>query len=103
MSTPRLLIANEWLSPAATLPVTNPYTGAEIARVPLGDSTSVDVAIGAAQVAFMNVRAGSAHARAALLLKVAAGLEARRLEFVETIIAEAGKPVIFAEAEVTRA
>lgn len=103
MSSPRLLIANEWLSPAATLPVTNPFTGHEIAKVPLGDRSMIEAAIGAAHAAFPKVRAISPHARAALLLKVAAGIEARRAEFVETIIAEAGKPITFAEAEVARA
>jgi glyceraldehyde-3-phosphate dehydrogenase (NADP+) len=103
MPSPRLLIGHEWLSPAATLPVVNPFTGAEIARVPLGDPATIAAAIAAAHAAFPKVRATPPHTRAALLLKVVAGLEARRTEFVETIVAEAGKPVTFAEAEVARA
>ena len=103
MPTPRLLIANEWLSPSRTLPVINPYTGAEIALVPLGDAATVDAAITAAHAAFPRVRSTPAHLRTALLLKVAAGIDARRVEFAETIVAEAGKPIVFAEAEVSRA
>lgn len=103
MNSPRLLVGHEWISPAATLPVVNPFTGAEIARVPLGDRTTIDAAIAAAHAAFPTVRTTPAHSRAALLLKVAAGVEARRSEFVEMIVAEAGKPLTFAEAEVARA
>ena len=103
MSSPRLLVGHEWLCPAATLPVVNPFTGAEIARVPLGDRSTIEAAIAAAAAAFPKVRSLPAHARAALLLKVAGGIEARRTEFIETIVAEAGKPITFAEAEVARA
>jgi glyceraldehyde-3-phosphate dehydrogenase (NADP+) len=103
MPTPRLLISNEWLTPAASLPVVNPFTGEEFASVPLGNSATIDAAIAAAEAAFPKVRHTPAHARAALLLKVAAGLDARRAEFVETIVTEAGKPTTFAEAEVARA
>jgi glyceraldehyde-3-phosphate dehydrogenase (NADP+) len=103
MSSPRLLIAHEWLDTPATLPVRDPFTGREIAQVPLGDRATIDAAIAAAHAAFPAARATPPHARAALLLQVVAGLEARRAEFAETIVAEAGKPITFAEAEVTRA
>ena len=103
MHTPRLLIANEWLSPAATLPVVNPFTGEEFARAPLGDAATIGAAITAAHAAFPRVRSTPAHARAALLHAVAHGIGERRAEFVETIVAEGGKPVTFAEAEVARA
>jgi len=39
------------------------------------------------------VRGLAGHQRAALLLWVARGIEQRRGEFVETIVAESGKPV----------
>jgi glyceraldehyde-3-phosphate dehydrogenase (NADP+) len=99
----QLLIENQWLSTADRLAVVNPFTGAEIARVPLGNREHLSLAIDAAQRAFAKTRATPAHARALLLQKVARGIEQRRDEFVETIIAEAGKPVAFAEAEVARA
>ena len=103
MSSPRLLIANEWIDSAATLPVVNPFTGEEIARVPLGDDATIHAAISAAEAAFPLARSTAPHARAALLLAVARGIEVRRAAFVETIVAEGGKPVVFAEAEVERA
>ena len=98
-----LLIDNEWIATTERLAVVNPFTGEEIARAPLGGRGHVDRAIAAALAAFPKVRATPAHVRARLLLKVAALIEERRGEFVATIVAEAGKPVAFAEAEVARA
>lgn len=100
---PQLLVGGRWLSTAETLSVVNPYTGKEIARAPLGNAQTIDDAIAAAADAFPKVRASAPHQRATLLLKIAQGIEARRAEFVETIVAECGKPVTFAEAEVSRA
>ena len=86
----QLLIAGGWVGAAESAPVFNPYTGEEIARVPLGGAAEIE-------------RALAAHERAALLLRVAAGIEARKADFVATIVSEAGKPVVLAEAEVARA
>ncbi len=98
-----LLIGGEWVKGMGEFPVMDPFTGAEIARVPLGDRTTINAAITAAEAAFPKARGTPAHARAALLLKAAAGIESRRAEFVDSIVAEAGKPIVFAEAEVARA
>ena len=98
-----LLIDNAWVETSQTLPVVNPFTGAEIARAPMGNCEHIEAGIAAAHAAFAKVRATPAHARAKLLLKVAALIEERREDFVRTIIAEAGKPITFAEAEVARA
>ena len=102
-SNPTLCIANERVLTAATAPVVNPFTGEEIARVPLGGPAEIERALAAALAAFPQVRGIAGHRRAALLLAVAAGIERRKAEFVETIVSEAGKPVTFAEAEVARA
>ena len=99
----RLLIDGAWTGAAESAPVFNPYTGEEIARVPLGGAGEIDRALAAAHAAFPKVRGLAAHARAALLLRVAAGIEARAADFVATIVSEAGKPVVLAEAEVARA
>ena len=98
-----LLIDNEWVSTSERLAVVNPFTGDEIAKAPMGNREHIAAGIAAAHAAFPKVRATPAHARARLLLKVAALIEERGEEFVQTIIAEAGKPVAFAEAEVARA
>ena len=98
-----LLINNQWISTTERLPVVNPFTGETIAQAALGDRGHVAHAIAAAHAAFPKVRSTSAHVRAQLLLNVAALIEKRRDDFIATIIAEAGKPVTFAEAEVARA
>ena len=97
------MIDGAWTGAAESAPVFNPYTGEEIARVPLGGAGEIDRALAAAHAAFPKVRGLAAHARAALLLRVAAGIEARAADFVATIVSEAGKPVVLAEAEVARA
>jgi glyceraldehyde-3-phosphate dehydrogenase (NADP+) len=99
----QLLINNEWISTAERLAVVNPFSGEEIARVPMGGHAELDRAIGASHEAFPKTRATPSHERARLLLKVAAAIEQRSEEFVRTIVAEAGKPIVFAEAEVARA
>lgn len=101
--TPRLLIGSEWRELERTKAVINPYSGEEIARIPLGDSATVDEAIRVAHEAFAMTRAETPHARGDLLQRVARRIEERRVEFVETMIAEAGKPYTLADAEVTRA
>jgi glyceraldehyde-3-phosphate dehydrogenase (NADP+) len=101
--TPRMLIGAEWRETGRTRPVVNPYTGEEFAQIPLGDAGTVEEAIKVAHEAFAVTRAQAPHARGDLLARVARRLEERRAEFVETMIAEAGKPWTFADAEVTRA
>ena len=104
VSPPRqLLINNQWLATAARLAVVNPFSGEEIATVSMGGRDVIEQGIAAAHAAYTRVRSTPAHARATLLLKVAAGIEQRREEFAATIVAEAGKPITFAEAEVARA
>jgi acyl-CoA reductase-like NAD-dependent aldehyde dehydrogenase len=98
-----LLIHGARIETKETLPVFNPWTRAEIARVPLGDASTVDAAIASCAAAFPAVRSISPHKRAALLSSIAQGIEARKAEFTQTIVSEAGKPVIFAAAEVARA
>lgn len=102
-SVPQLLVGGQWLSTAERLPVVNPFTGEEFARVPMGNAETVDLAIGAAVTAFPKVKNVPGHQRAALLHKVARGIESRRAEFAETIVKEGGKPIAFADAEVSRA
>ncbi len=99
----RLFIGGKWTGTATTLPVVNPFTGAEIAQVSLGDTQTLDSALDAARSAFPTTRAVPAHERAALLRRIADGIEARRGKFAATIVAEAGKPITQAEGEVTRA
>ena len=101
---PSLLIGGEWVSTTATnAPVVNPFTGEEIARVPMGGAAEIERALVAARAAFSTARKIPAHRRAEILLAVAHGIEQRSAEFAETIVSEAGKPITLAEGEVARA
>ncbi len=100
---PTLLIHGNRITTNDTLAVRNPWSGEEIARVPLGDASTVEAAIASSASAFFEVRSVPPHRRAELLHATARGIESRKTEFVKTIIAEAGKPLTYATAEVNRA
>jgi glyceraldehyde-3-phosphate dehydrogenase (NADP+) len=103
MKNPRLWIGGQWRQTETSKDVVNPATGELLARVPLGDLAMVEAALSAALDAFPHVRKQSPHERTGSLHAVAKGIEERRAEFAEIIVAEAGKPITFAEAEVARA
>lgn len=83
--------------------VRNPWDGALLAEVCLASALQVERAVAAAHAAFQKTRRLTADERAAVLEKVCVLLAERRADFVSTIVAESGKPVAFAEAEVDRA
>ena len=99
----RLFINGKWIETGTLLPVRNPFTGAQIAQVSLGDEGTLDAAIAAARDAFPRTRSVPAHERSALLQRIAHAIEEMREEFAQTIVAESGKPITYAEAEVARA
>src|SRR5881394_68317 len=103
LKNPRLWIGGRWQETSATKDVLNPATGEVLAQVPLGDVATVEAALAAAQEAFRHTRKHAAHQRATCLSGIAHGIEKRRAEFADMIVAEAGKPLTFAEAEVARA
>jgi glyceraldehyde-3-phosphate dehydrogenase (NADP+) len=99
----KLHIGGEWVETATTMPVVNPFTGEEIARVALGNTGNLYAAMGEARAALATTGRASAHERAELLRRIADGIAARRAEFAAMIVAEAGKPITQAEGEVARA
>ena len=66
------------------------------------EAAAIERAIGRAEAAFGQTRELPSWRRSEILRQVGAGIAARRQEFVEAIVSEAGKPVRFAEAEVDR-
>lgn len=85
------------------LPITNPFDGSEIGKVPLLDEAGLDAAALRAHAAFSKTRNAAPFERAQILSAVAEGLKRRRDEFAQSIVAEAGKPITLAETEVDRA
>ena len=98
-----LLIAGRWEETGETGSVRNPYTGETLAEVCLAGETEVESAVRTAVSAFVVSRRLPAHARAGGLLKIAAGLTARKEEFARCLSSESGKPITDAGREVGRA
>ena len=88
---------------ASVFAVCAPWDGREIALVSQAAPEDIEMALAAAAAAARPLAALPAHARAAALMQVAAGITARADELADLITAENGKPITWARAEVTRA
>lgn len=93
----------QWVAGSSHEAVHDPWTGEKLAEVTLADAAQVESAVAGAAEAFKTTRRMPASERAGILRTISDTIAARRSEFVSTIVAEAGKPVTFAEAEVDRA
>lgn len=98
-----LLIGTDRMTTATTVAVRSPWTGDVVHSVCLADDTLIDRTIAAAHAAFVVTRRQPPHERAALLLRIAGAIDARRDAFAAMIVRESGKPIALAEAEVGRA
>jgi lactaldehyde dehydrogenase/glycolaldehyde dehydrogenase len=85
---------------AATLEVTNPATGALLARIPDSDAAAVDAAVAAAKRAQPAWEKLPAIQRAGHLRKIAAKLREHRTELARIIVREQGKVQGLAQVEV---
>lgn len=86
-----------------TLPVYHPYDGDQIATVCVPSADQVERAVAAAVEVTQQLRTTPAHVRAAALDHVSRGLAERAEEIAEMITAENGKPLRWANVEVSRA
>jgi malonate-semialdehyde dehydrogenase (acetylating) / methylmalonate-semialdehyde dehydrogenase len=84
------------------LDVTNPATGAAIARVPLSGRADLDAAVSAARAALPAWRAVSAIGRARKLFELRERLIARAEDLAQMVTLEMGKTIGDARAEVAR-
>lgn len=83
--------------------VHHPYDGGLVARYAIPSPDQVERAVAAAWAVRDELARTPAYVRSAALDHVARGLEERRAEAAELIVAESGKPVRWALAEVDRA
>lgn len=102
MKTHPLIIGAGRVATRETAEVINPYTGRAFARVHLAGPAEVEKAITSAAKAFEITRRQSSHAVASLLRRVVEGMAKKRARLVDSIVAEAGKPVSLAAQEVDR-
>ncbi|MEX1110239.1 MAG: aldehyde dehydrogenase family protein [Chthoniobacterales bacterium] len=86
-----------------TAEVRNPYNGDLVAEVCVAGAEEIARALDLAAATFEETRHQAPVDRAHLLNKIAATIAKRSDEFVELLVAEAGKPVTLAKIEVQRA
>ncbi|MFC6788599.1 NAD-dependent succinate-semialdehyde dehydrogenase [Methylobacterium komagatae] len=95
------LIGGEWSkSGSGQIDVTNPATGAVIARVPNAGAEETKRAIAAAHAAYPAWRAKTANERAVLLRKLAAVITENQEDLAQILTAEQGKSLTEARGEV---
>jgi glyceraldehyde-3-phosphate dehydrogenase (NADP+) len=92
-----------WVETKTSEAVHNPWSGDKLAEVCTGSAEDVERAVASSHSAFQKTRKIPAFERAEKLNAACDLLVKRRQEFIDVIVAEAGKPVSFAEAEVDRA
>jgi len=96
-------INNKWVETGERLPVLSPWSGETVAEVSLAGEGEWEAALAAAQQAALTFKKSfSSLERRQLLEKLAAGVAARQEELAQTIVAEGGKPVTYARAEMNR-
>jgi glyceraldehyde-3-phosphate dehydrogenase (NADP+) len=102
--TPANYIAGQWVhgGDGTTHTVVDKYHGTPLASLPQATPAQMDEAIAAAVAARQRLRTMSAGDRSAVLERLAAGLEANAGALARLIVAEAGKPIGYARAEISR-
>lgn len=104
MQEPRpFLVHGQWKHGERTARVVNPFTGQTIAEVVQAEEAEVEQAIASTASAAAAMGKLPAHARYNVLQQIAALLYRRRDELASLITAEAGKPIVDAKREVSRA
>jgi acyl-CoA reductase-like NAD-dependent aldehyde dehydrogenase len=97
-----LLIDGAWLGAPTDMPITNPWNGEEIARVPCATYADLQHALAAARRGRTRMAALSTGERAAILRRAAAALREHHEEMARLLSRESGKPIRGARREVAR-
>jgi len=97
-----LYIDGEFVQSGQPLTVTNPFDGTPAGSTWLASADDLERAIVAAQTAFRTFGTTPVFDRVDLLKQLAAKLKERRLDVIDLIVREAGKPVGEATVEVDR-
>lgn len=97
------LLGGKAITTADTVEVRNPYDGKLVAQVCVAEAKQIGEAVALAAQTFESTRNLAPIERSRLLRRIADTIGQRGDEFVELLIAEAGKPVTLAKIEVQRA
>lgn len=102
MSLKKILIDGEWRETGDSFAVRNPYSGEPLADVAAAGEDDIERSLAAAVSATRELRKLSRFEIAKALRAIAAGIDARKGEFAQTICLESAKPIIYARGEVER-
>ena len=97
-----LRIAGAEVTTGDWIDVRSPWSGEPFARAARAGPPEIESAIAAAAAGFEETRRLPSHRRAEILRRLGDELSRVKAELVDTIVAEAGKPRRYAEAEVER-
>jgi acyl-CoA reductase-like NAD-dependent aldehyde dehydrogenase len=103
MTDHRLFIGGRWEAGESAREIRAPFDGRVVASCQQASAEQMERALAFTAAAFVDFRRVSRFGRARLLAAMSRGLEARRADLRGVIVAEAGKPLALADAEVTRA
>jgi glyceraldehyde-3-phosphate dehydrogenase (NADP+) len=95
-------VNGQWVQTQKTLPVVSPWSGEVVGEVCLAGEAEWEQAIAAAQGAAEIFKKFSSYQGREVLEALLAGVKARQEEFAQTIVAEGGKPITYARAEMAR-
>jgi acyl-CoA reductase-like NAD-dependent aldehyde dehydrogenase len=98
----RIFLGGELVDGASVEAVRAPFDGSVVAEVHRADARLIDAALERGAQAAPVLAAMPAHARRAVLRHISSALRARADEVARLIVAEAGKPLKYARAEVER-
>jgi acyl-CoA reductase-like NAD-dependent aldehyde dehydrogenase len=96
-------LAGRFTSTSTQHTLRRPFDGSPIGQVSLCGPAEIELALAAGAAAAPETARLASHERASICRAVAAGLTARSAEIAEGMVAESGKPVGDAQAEVARA
>ncbi|WP_343046837.1 aldehyde dehydrogenase family protein [Sphingomonas chungangi] len=91
-----LFIDGAWVGSASgrTIPLTNPATGAHLAKIQAGNAADVSAAVAAAKAAFPRWARSRLEERQEILLEIARRLKARTADFARMESANNGKTIV---------
>lgn len=102
METKKLFVGGEWIETGNRIDVTNKYDGSVVARIRTAGSEHVEKALTAASEARKTMASLTAKERGEILDGVSALVKRDAKEIARLITCEAGKPISFSDAEVSR-
>lgn len=103
MSARPFLLGGRPVTTGETAAVRNPYNGGLVAEVSVAGAAEIAAAVAAAGETFVTTRRQPVIERSRLLRRISDEIGRREVDFVSLLVAEAGKPVTLAKAEVQRA